>query len=87
LHILWLAGLAFAMVVLTSGCRSKECARMMTCCQAIKDVDGVGNTCGSRASSVEDPATCQTILETVGHMFEEKEAELPEACDYGDSGD
>ncbi len=86
LHILLLAGLAITVAAMTAGCRSKECARMMTCCQAIEDVDGVGNACGSRASSVEDPKTCKTILETVGHMFEEKEADLPAACDYEDSG-
>lgn len=86
IHILWLVGIAIALTVMTSGCRSKECARMMNCCQAIEEVDGVGNACGSRASSVEDPKTCKTILETVGHMFEEKDAELPGACDYEDSG-
>ncbi len=86
-HLVWMAALAFGLVTVLSGCRSRECARMMACCQAIKQVDGVGNACGSRANSVDNPKTCATILETVGHMFEKRDEQPPEACRYEDRGD
>jgi len=79
------AGLVAVMVlvgaaVLLSGCRSKECARMMACCQQVQDVDGVGEACGPRANNVDNPKTCKTILETIGYMFDEKERALPDVC-------
>ncbi|MFB6351176.1 MAG: hypothetical protein ABEN55_10325 [Bradymonadaceae bacterium] len=79
LFLAWLVGTA----LLASGCRSKECARMMACCQQVKDVDGMGEACGPQANTVEDPKTCKTILETIGYMFEEKEKELPAVCKEG----
>ena len=79
-----IAGLLVAVALIATGCRSKECARMLTCCQAVKDVDGVGDACGPRATGVDDPKTCQTIIETIGYMYEEKGKELPAECKFED---
>jgi len=80
------ARLLFAVVALGvamlafQGCRSKECARMEVCCQKIEDLESVGTACGRASAAVGDPQTCQTILETVQLMFEEREEPPPEAC-------
>lgn len=63
-----------------AGCRSKECAKMVECCDRLVDVEGVGEVCESRARSVEDRKTCETVLEAVIYMFEERDEEPPEVC-------
>lgn len=63
-----------------TGCKAKECQKMLRCCEAIKDHEGVGGACGEMAQGVKDPDTCRTILRTVEAMFEEREEELPKAC-------
>ena len=74
------AAAVIVVATLATGCRSKECARMLACCNQIKEMKGVGGACGPQANAVSDPKTCRTILKTVGYMFEEREKELPEAC-------
>lgn len=68
--------------VVLAGCRSKECAKMVECCNRLVDVEGVGGVCESRARSVDDPKTCETVLETVVYMFEERDEEPPEVCRF-----
>ncbi|WP_168210392.1 hypothetical protein [Persicimonas caeni] len=53
---------------------------MSRCCEAIKDEEGVGSACGEIAQGVKDPDTCRTILRTVEAMYEDREEDLPKAC-------
>lgn len=73
------AALAVAALAL-QGCRSKECARMEVCCQSIEEMESVGGACGRASAAVGDPQTCQTILETVRLMFEDREERPPKPC-------
>ena len=63
-----------------AGCKAQECQKMVRCCEAIKDHEGVGSACGEMAQGVKDPDTCRTILRTVDAMFEERKEALPKAC-------
>lgn len=63
-----------------AGCKAEECRKMTRCCEVIKDEEGVGSSCGELAQGVKDPDTCRTILRTVEAMYEDREEELPKAC-------
>lgn len=63
-----------------AGCKAEECRKMTRCCEAIEDHEGVGSACGELAQDVKDPDTCRTILRTVEAMFDDREEELPKAC-------
>lgn len=72
--------LLLASLVFLSGCRAPECQQMMSCCEAIRDVDGVGPACGGLAEGTRDPTTCRDVVRTISYLFEDSGEELPEAC-------
>lgn len=79
-----LVAVALLSSAILSGCRSEICARMLVCCRKIENEQGVGEACGPRAAEVDDRKTCRSILETIGYMYEERDAEPPKACQIED---
>lgn len=76
-----LSCLAAALVLLSlGGCKADQCSQMVTCCQAVKDIKGVGQSCGSLAEQTRDPQTCRDIKRTVRYMMEDRKAAVPAAC-------
>ncbi|MFU8805068.1 MAG: hypothetical protein ACNA8W_14740 [Bradymonadaceae bacterium] len=69
-----------ALVLLTVGCKERECREMMRCCEAAAEIDGVGHTCGPMAANVRDPTTCRTIMRTLRYMLEDKGRPVPQEC-------
>lgn len=62
------------------GCKADQCSQMVTCCQAVKDVKGVGQSCGGLAEKTRDPQTCRDIKRTVRYMMEDRKVAVPAAC-------
>lgn len=62
------------------GCKAKECRTLVECCEASKDVEGIGSSCGDLAESVKDPGKCRTIVKTIHYVYEDREIEVPPVC-------
>lgn len=76
-------GLALMGVVVgLSACKADECQRMMACCAAVKDMEGVGpRACGPLAEAARDPDTCRSVNQTVRFMLEDRKQPVPEVCE------
>jgi hypothetical protein len=74
---------AAALSLACAGCAPEECQLMKACCDAVKDVDGMGDACGELAQSVTKPETCTSVVQTVSYMYEDRGLELPDACKLG----
>ena len=68
-----------ALVALTA-CRSSECRQMTACCDAVRDLDGLGGACVDLAQETRDPQTCREIVRTIGYMLDDRDEPRPEAC-------
>ena len=71
--------LSMALVALTA-CRGSECRQMTECCEAVKDLDGLGGACVDLAKDTRDPQTCREIVRTIGYMLDDRDEPRPEAC-------
>jgi uncharacterized protein with PQ loop repeat len=67
-------------LALLSGCRVEECQKMARCCNAIEEHEGVGGACGGIAEGLKDPDSCRSVLRAVDAMFEQRDEDLPAAC-------
>ncbi len=77
---LYAAPLAIALTLLSAGCQPSECAQMMSCCEAVKDLEGLGSACGPLAAQTRDLNTCRDIKLTVRYMLEDRKKTIPEIC-------
>lgn len=64
-----------------SACRASECQQMLSCCDAIRDMPGVGpRACSTIAEGTKDPQTCRVVKQTARYMLEDRKKEIPAAC-------
>lgn len=67
-------------LLVLSSCRAKECRQMLACCEATRDIDGIGAACAGLAKETRDPTTCRTVIRTIGYHLDNKDVPLPQAC-------
>lgn len=72
--------LGFVSLFLGAGCKDSECSAMVSCCQQVKDLDGVGQACGPLAEQARDPQTCRDIKRTIHYMLQDRKQPIPAAC-------
>lgn len=64
-----------------SACKASECQQMLSCCDAIRDLPGVGpRACSSIAEGTKDPQTCRVVKQTARYMLEDRKKDIPVAC-------
>ena len=76
--ILHLTPVVFALLL--SGCADDTCRKMQQCCDASKELSGVGEACEKLTKGPNDPKTCLSVLETLAFMHEDQKAPLPDVC-------
>lgn len=80
LHKILIAA-ALILSTVATGCRAQECQQMQRCCQALADLEGVGQSCDELAKQTKDPTTCRAVLRTLTYLVEDSgQDELPEQC-------
>ena len=67
--------------LISPGCEAAECTQMRQCCKAMTQVDGMGQACGALAEGTQDPATCNSVTQTVRFMLADRKMPLPQACE------
>ncbi len=67
-------------VFVAAGCKPAVCSQMVRCCEEVIEVEGVGAACGPMAKELSNEATCESVLQTIGYMMEDRQQELPQAC-------
>lgn len=78
---MWVLGLLLVLVLFSgTGCKPAVCGQMMKCCEEVKEVEGVGAACGPMAKGLSHEGTCQSVLDTIGYMLEDKQQAVPEIC-------
>lgn len=68
------------LALVSTGCKSDSCRQMRACCDAVAEVEGMGEACGKLTKNVTKPETCLSVVQTVSYMYEDRGMELPDAC-------